>query len=177
VSAKPHGLLAEFADAEQLHGAALRAKREGYLFIEAYSPYVIYGLAEELHPRKVHVPFWTLVGGVLGGGIMYFVEWYSAAIDYPINVGGRPLFSWPAFFPPTFEMTLLWAAVFGVFAMLIGNGLPRLHHPLFAIPEFERGSSDRFFLLLRAHDPLFDLPRTRDFLATLAPLSIIEVPE
>jgi hypothetical protein len=108
---------------------------------------------------------------------MYFVEWYSAAIDYPINVGGRPPFSWPAFFPPTFEMTLLWASVFGVFAMLIGNGLPRLHHPLFAVPEFERGSSDRFFLLLRAHDPLFDLPRTRDFLATLAPLSIIEVPE
>lgn len=177
MSERLHGLLAEFADAEQLHGAALRARHEGYALIEAYSPYPIEGLAEALHPRKVHVPFWTLLGGILGGGVMYFVEWYSAAIDYPINVGGRPPFSWPAFFPPAFEMTLLWASVFGVLAMLIGNGLPRLHHPLFAVLAFERGSSDRFFLLLRAKDPRFEMQRSREFLQGLAPMSISEVPE
>lgn len=176
MSARLHGLLAEFADAGQLTGAALRARREGYGALEAYSPYAIDGLAEALHPRKVHVPFWTLVGGILGGGTMYLVEWYSAAIDYPIDVGGRPPFSWPAFFPPAFEMTLLWAAVFGVLAMLIGNGLPRLYHPLFGVPAFERGSSDRFLLLLRADDPRFDLQRSSAFLQTLAPLSVSEVP-
>ena len=97
-------------------------------------------------------------------------------IDYPINVGGRPTFSWPAFVPPALEMTILFAALFGVFAMLMGNGLPRLHHPLFAIEAFERASSDRFFLLLRADDPQFDAQRARAFLDTLSPLSITEVP-
>lgn len=177
MSAKLFGLLAEFADAGQLTGAALRARREGYTRVEAYSPYAIEGLAEALHPRKIHVPFWTLVGGILGGGIMYLVEWYSAAINYPIDVGGRPPFSWPAFFPPAFEMTLLWAAVFGVAAMLLGNGLPRLNHPLFGVPTFERGSSDGFFLLLRADDARFDLPQAQAFLEALAPLSLAEVPE
>lgn len=176
--ARLHGLLAEFANAEQLRGAALRAKHEEhYTAIEAYSPYAIDGLAEALHQRGVHVPFWTLLGGLLGGGGTYLLEWYSAAIDYPINVGGRPPFSWPAFLPPALEMTILWAALFGVFAMLIGNGLPRLHHPLFGVSAFDRASNDRFFLLLRGDDPRFDLTHARAFLDTLSPLSVSEVPQ
>lgn len=172
-----YGLLAEFGDAEQLRGAALRARHERYTAIEAYSPFPIEGLGEALDQRSIRVPFWTLVGGILGGGSIYALEWFSAAIDYPINVGGRPPFSWPAFFPPAFEMTLLWAALFGVAAMLLGNRLPRLHHPLFAVPAFERASSDRFFLVLRAADDHFDLQQSREFLETLAPLAISEVPE
>ncbi|MGH8163359.1 MAG: DUF3341 domain-containing protein [Rhodanobacteraceae bacterium] len=173
-----YGLLAEFADAEQLRGAALRARHdERYTAIEAYSPFPIDGLGEALDQRRVHVPFWTLLGAICGGGGTYALEWYSAAIDYPINVGGRPPFSWPAFFPPALEMTILWAALFGVFAMLIGNGLPRLHHPLFAVPAFDRASNDRYFLLLRADDPNFDAARAREFFDTLSPLSINEVAE
>lgn len=177
-AARAYGLLAEFADPEQLRGAALRAMHEErYTAIEAYSPFPIEGLAEALHRRGAHVPFWTLLGGILGGGGTYLLEWYSAAIDYPINVGGRPLFSWPAFLAPALEMTILWAALFGVFAMLLGNGLPRLHHPLFGVPAFERASDDRYFLLLRADDPCFDAQHAREFLSSLSPLSISEVPQ
>lgn len=170
------GLLAEFTDAEQLRGAALRTRHEGkYTRVDAYSPYPIDGLAEALDKPRVHVPFWTLLGGILGGAGTYLLEWYSAVIDYPINVGGRPTFSWPAFIPPALEMTILWAAIFGVGAMLLGNGLPRLHHPLFGVPAFERASSDRFFLLIHADDPRFHLLGCRAFLESLGPVSISEV--
>lgn len=107
-----YGLLAQFADAEQLRGAALRTRLEGhYADLEAYSPFPIDGLAEALAKPPVHVPFWTLLGAICGGGGTYLLEWYSAVINYPINVGGRPTFSWPAFIPPALEMTILWAAL------------------------------------------------------------------
>jgi hypothetical protein len=171
-----YGLLAEFPDPGQLRGAALRARLEGhYARIEAYSPFAIEGLAEALAKPRVHIPFWTLLGGVLGGGATYLLEWYSAVIDYPINVGGRPAFSWPAFIPAALEMTILWAVLFGVAAMLIGNGLPRLHHPLFGVPAFDRASDDGYFLLLRADDPRFNATDARAFLESLGPLSITEV--
>ncbi len=175
-----YGLLAEFTDAQQLRDAALRARDEArYTAIEAYSPFPIEGLAEALDSRTERIwsriPFWTLLGAIVGGGSTYLLEWYSAAIDYPINVGGRPPFSWPAFVPPALEMTILWAVLFGVFAMLIGNSLPRLHHPLFGVPAFERASDDHYFLLLRADDPRFDAQRAYAFLDTFAPLSISEV--
>lgn len=173
-----YGVLAQFVDAEQLRGAALRARREQhYTAVEAYSPFPIDGLAEALDKPRVHVPLWTLIGAIVGGAGTYLLEWYSAVIDYPINVGGRPPFSWPAFIPAALEMTILWAALFGVAAMLIGNGLPRLHHPLFAVPAFDRASDDGFFLLVRADDPQFDAQTCRSFLESLAPLSISEVPQ
>lgn len=176
--AHPYGLLAEFAQPDQLLGAALRAcHEERYVLIEAYSPFPVKGLDEALGNKRGHIPFWVLLGAIFGGGFTYWLEWYSAAIDYPINVGGRPLFSWPAFLPPALEMTILWAALFGAFALLLGCGLPRMHHPLFGVAAFERASTDRFFLLLRADDPRFDLRRARDFLDTLSPLSINEVAE
>lgn len=177
-AAQIYGLLVEFADPEQLRDAAVRARTEGrYTRLDAYSPFPVDGLAEALDKPRVHVPFWTLLGAIVGGGGIYLLEWYSAVIDYPINVGGRPTFSWPAFVPAALEMTILFAALFGVAAMLIGNGLPRLHHPLFELPAFGRASNDRFFLLLRADDPRFDAQDTRAFLRELDPLSISEVPQ
>lgn len=171
-----YGLLAEFSDAEQLRGATLRVRHEGrYTHVEAYSPYAVAGLAEALDKPDVHVPFWTLLGGILGGGSTYLLQWYSAVIDYPINVGGRPTFSWPAFVPAALEMTILWAAIFAVGAMLLGSGLPRLHHPLFGVPAFDRASDDRFFLLVRCDDPQFHLLGCRAFLESLGPASISEV--
>ncbi len=171
------GLLAEFADAAQLRGAVLRARHERYADIEAYSPYPVDGLTEAMGVRRGHVPFWMLLGAIGGGGFTYWLEWYSAAVNYPINIGGRPTFSWPAFLPPALEMTLLWAVLLGVLAILVGNRLPRVHHPLFAVRAFDRASSDRFFLLLRASDPRFEPRRAREFLQTLSPLSISEVME
>ena len=171
------GLLAEFADAEQLRGAVLRARHERYADVEAYSPYPVDGLTEAMDIGRAHLPFWMLLGAIGGGGFTYWLEWYSAAIDYPINVGGRPAFSWPAFLPPALEMTLLWAVLAGLLAMLIGNRLPRVHHPLFSVRTFDRASSDRFFLLLRTADPRFEPRRALEFLRTLSPLSISEVVE
>jgi hypothetical protein len=177
VSERLLGLLAEFADAEQLRGAVLRARHERYADIEAYSPYPVDGLTEAMGVRHKHVPFWMLLGAIGGGAFTYWLEWFSAAVNYPINIGGRPTFSWPAFLPPALEMTLLWGVLGGVLAILIGNRLPRLHHPLFAVRAFDRASSDRFFLLLRASDPNFEPRRTQEFLQTLSPLSISGVME
>jgi hypothetical protein len=172
-----YGVLAEFASAEQLLAAVARARTETrHAILEAYSPLPVEGLVEALGPRKTdRIPFWMLLGAIAGGVGTFVLEWYAAVWNYPINVGGRPTGSWPAFLPPAIEMAVLGAAVFGVLAMLIGNGLPRWHHPLFALDSFGRATNDRFFLLLRAIDPAFDAQRAREFLQTLAPLTIREV--
>lgn len=179
MNAQPkHGLLAEFDDAGQLLGAIERARREGhYSLIEAYSPFAIPGMEKALGLARDRVPLAMLCGAVIFGGGLYAFEWYSAAVNYPINVGGRPPFSWPAFLPPALEMTLLGAAIFGVLALLFGSRLPRVRHPLFGVEAFDRATNDRFFLVLRAQDPRFELESARAFLETLAPLSISEVGE
>lgn len=172
-----HGLLAEFASVDQLRTAVSRARAEGhYVALEAYSPFPIEGLDVALGPRRDGIAFHMLLGAIAGGAGTFALEWYSAVFDYPINVGGRPTGSWVAFLPPAIEMTVLGAALFGVIAMLIHNGLPRLHHPLFGVAAFARASADRFFLLVRADDPNFDERSTRDFLDTLGSLTISEVP-
>lgn len=172
-----YGLLAEFASAEQLLAAAVRARAETrYATFEAYSPVPVEGLAEALGPPKIdRIPFWMLLGAIAGGAGTFALEWYAAVWNYPINVGGRPTGSWPAFLPPAIEMAVLGAAVFGVLAMLISNGLPRWHHPLFAVESFGRATNDRFFLLMRAVDPAFDTQHAREVLQTLTPLAIQEV--
>ncbi|HEY6922848.1 MAG TPA: DUF3341 domain-containing protein [Steroidobacteraceae bacterium] len=173
-----YGVLAEFASGDQLLAAAARARTETrHATFEAYSPLPVEGLVEALGPpRKTdRIPFWTLLGAIAGGVGTFALEWYAAVWNYPINVGGRPINSWPAFLPPAIEMAVLGAALLGVLAMLISNGLPEWHHPLFAVESFGRASDDRFFLLMRPIDPAFDAQRAREFLQTLAPLSIREV--
>jgi hypothetical protein len=171
-----HGLIAEFVSAGQLVDAVRRARRvELCASIEAYSPCPVEGLNAALDLDRGRIPMWMLLGGLTGGLGTYALEWYSAVHAYPINIGGRPLDSWPAFLPAAIEMTLLCAAVCGVGAMLRANGLPRLFHPLFGVHVFERASSDRFFIVLRSDGPQFDPVRARDFLQTLSPASINEV--
>jgi hypothetical protein len=174
-----HGLLAEFAEAEQLLAAVRRTREEGYYAacIEAYSPYPVEGLDKALGMRHHWVPLWMLIGAIGGGAFTYWLEWWSATVNYPINVGGRPTFSWPAFIPPAVEMTILWAVLLGVLAVLYGARLPRVHHPLFANHDFERATSDHFFLLVRGTDPGFDAVRTQRFLESLSPLAVTEVAE
>jgi hypothetical protein len=171
-----YGLLAEFAGASQLVLAVRHARRmEPRARIEAYAPLPIEELDAALGIERGHIALWTLLGAVAGGIGTYAIEWYSAVIDYPLNVGGRPPASWPAFLPPALEMTLLGAAVCTVIALFRSAALPRLHHPLFAVPAFERCSGDRFFLLVRADTGSFDASRIRTLLESLAPLAVTEV--
>ena len=175
-TAPVYGLIAEFADERALVDAARRARAEGYRNIDAYAPFSVEGLSDALGFRKDRVALITLLGGIVGGVGVYFLQWYTAVIDYPINAGGRPLHSWPAFIPATFEMTVLGAALAAFFGMLILNGLPRLNHPIFDAPDFDLASRNRFFLCIEAADPRFDAEQTRRFLDELDPMNVGEVP-
>jgi len=171
----PYGLLAQFASPDALVDAARRLRAElPERPVEAYSPFPIEGLDEVLGATRNPIPALMGLGGLVAGVVTFGVEAYSAVINYPINVGGRPLGSWPAFVPAAVEMTVLGAVLFGVVAMLTGNGLPRLHHPLFDVPAFEHASADSFFLLVRSPDDGIDAART--FLQTLSPIAVYEVP-
>ena len=171
-----YGLIAEFADEHTLVDAVRRARADGYRNLDAYAPFSVEGLSDALGFRKDRVALLTLLGGIVGGTGVYFLQWYTAVIDYPINAGGRPLHSWPAFIPATFEMTVLGAALAAFFGMLILNGLPRLNHPIFNAPDFDLASRNRFFLCIESADPRFDHAETRRFLEALDPLRVSEVP-
>ena len=171
-----YGLLAEFRDADALVAAATKARDAGYARVDAYAPFSVPGLPEAVGFRRDNVALVTLIGGLVGGVGIYFLQWYSAVIDYPIISGGRPLNSWPAFIPATFECTVLGAALFAFFGYLIMNGLPRLHHPIFNAREFDLATRNRFFLCVEANDPRFERAGTERFLASLDPLKISVVP-
>jgi len=170
-----YGLIAEFEEHDQLLEAAKRAYAAGYREMDAYSPFPVEGLPEALGHEGSLVPLFTLIGGMAGGLGGYFMEWYSMARLYPINVGGRPYNSWPNFIPVTFELTVLIASLSALVAMLVLNRLPQPHHPVFNVPEFQRASIDRFFLCLETEDPKFERAATWRFLESLKPLMVSEV--
>ncbi len=169
-----YGLAAEFETHEQLVRAAEESYAHGFRKMDGYAPFPVDGLAEALG-KKNHIPLLVLLGGILGGSSAYFMEWFANVVSYPINIGGRPLHSWPAFIPITFELTVLGAALTAFFGSLVLNGLPHPYHPMFNLPEFERASQDRFFLCIEARDPQFDAIKTREFLQTLVPIQVSEV--
>jgi hypothetical protein len=171
-----YGLMAEFANATDVVGAARRVREEGYVRTDAYTPFPVEGLSEELGFRRTRVPLIVLIGGILGAGGGYFMQYYLAVHEYPFDIGGRPPHSWPAFIPVTFELTILTAALFAVLGMLALNGLPMPYHPVFNVPRFALASRDRFFLCIEAQDPKFDLQRTHAFLRSLGPTDVTEVP-
>lgn len=174
--ARSYGLLAEFGSADQLVAAAARVRSAGYERFDAYAPFAVEGLAEAVGLRRTSVPLFTLIGGILGGGGTYFMLWYSAVIEYPFNSGARPLHSWPAFIPATFELTVLGAALAAFFTFLVASGLPRLHHPIFDAPDFDLASRNRFFLCIQCADARFDATRTRELLQSFEPMRIVSVP-
>jgi hypothetical protein len=171
-----YGLLAEYKSPESLIEAAGRAYAQGYRRMDAFSPFPVEGLAEAIGFHRNRLPLIVLIGGLLGGGGAFFMMWFSAVLNYPLNVGGKPLLSWPAFVPVTFELTILAASFATVFGMLGLNGLPMPHHPLFFVPDFTRASRSRFFLCIQADDPMFDPVETRTFLEGLEPRRILDVP-
>ena len=167
-----YGLMAEFSAAEQLIEAAHRTHDAGYVRVDAFSPFPIEGLADAIGFRHTRLPLVVLIGGITGCVTGYLLQYYASAVSYPINVGGRPLNSWPAFIPITFELTILFAAVSAVFGMLILDGLPTPYHPVFNVPRFALASRDRFFLCIKARDPKFDVVKTRVFLEGLNPREV-----
>jgi hypothetical protein len=162
-----YGLMAEFADADQLVAATRRAHEQGYRRMEAYSPFPVEGLAEITGARGRRLPLIVLAGGLLGGIGGLLLQWYASTISYPFNVGGRPYASWPNFVPIAFETTILLAGFAAVLGMLWLNNLPEPYHAVFNAARFERASQDRFFLCIEASDPQFDIKQTGDFLQSL----------
>lgn len=170
-----YGLMAEFASPQALVQAAERASEHGFKRMDAYTPFPVEGLAEALRIERTRVPLIVLIGGIVGclGG--FFLQYWVAVIDYPLNVGGRPLNSWPAFIPVTFEMTILFAALSAFFGVLALNGLPMPYHPVFNVERFELASRNRFFLCIEADDPNFDRDGTWKFLESLGPQGVYQV--
>lgn len=156
-SASRHGVMAIFDSPEDLL-AAIRVVREaGYEDIEAYSPFALEGLGEGLPVRRSRLPYVMSMAGAVTALAMLALQYYSAVVDYPMHIGGRPLASWPAFLPASLEVGLLAAVVAGVIGMFVGNGLPRLYHPVFNIAAFARVSQDRFALLVRDRGAATDI--------------------
>ena len=174
-SPKLYGLMAEFKSADAVLDAAHKAYAEGHRRMDAYSPLPIHGLAEALGYRKRILPWLVLGGGLFGMVGGFFLQYWVSAIELPMNVGGRPLNSWPAFIPVTFECTILVAALTAVLGMLALNGLPQPYHPVFNAPRFAKASSNRFFLCIESQDALFDPMQTRKFLESLDPDEVMEV--
>ena len=170
-----YGVMAEFATPEELMAAAKKAREAGYKHVTAYTPFPIEGLAEEIGFKWTAVPLITLIGGVGGGLTGFAMQYWMMAISYPLNIGGRPLNSWPAFIPVTFELTILGASIFAVFGMLALNKLPQPHHPVFGVDRFSRASTDKFFLCIQAKDPKFNLAETARFLQGLNATHVDEV--
>lgn len=171
-----YGLLAEFNTPQAMVKATEGAHAAGYRRMECYTPYPVEEAATVLDVHRNRVPLFTLTGGVCGLVTAFLMQTWMSAISYPINVAGRPLFSWPAFIIPAYEWTILFAGLSAAFSMLALNGLPQPYHPLFNAPNFRVGATDdKFFLCLEATDPKFSLTDTRELLEGYRAVSVVEV--
>lgn len=171
-----HGLLAEFATPQAILSATRQARAGGYHAMDAYTPFAVEGLADELGLARTRVPFVVLLCGLVGAAAGFAMQYWTMAVDYPLDSGGRPLNSWPAFLPVTFEVMVLVSGIGAVLGMVLLNGLPQPYHPVFNVPRFVEANSYHFFLCVEATDPRFDRRETRQFLEALAPIQVLEVP-
>jgi hypothetical protein len=171
-----YGLLAEFDSVTSLTAAATAAYKDGWRRLDCYTPYPCEEAAEAIGFHRSYVPLITLVGGLMGCVAMFLMETWINVWAYPLNIAGRPYYSWPAFVVPAYEWTILWAGLTAAFGMLALNGLPAPYHPLFNAPNFRTGAtSDKLFLCLEARDPKFSLEESRAYLEAMHPVSIVEV--
>jgi hypothetical protein len=174
-AATVYGMVARFGEAEELLAAVRKAKEAGYSRMDAYTPFMVEGLVDELNHRDDRVPKLVFGFGMLGAAIGFLMQVYAACYDYPLNIGGRPDFSWPSFIPITFETGVVFASFAALFGMLGLNGLPRFHHPVFGANGFERVTDDKFFLCIEARDPKFESAKAKAFLEGLGAEEVVEV--
>ena len=170
-----YALVAEFDTAEEALAAAHAVRTQGYSRTDAYTPFAVEGLDEALGMKKTRIGWVMLLAGTAGAFLGFFMQWFANVVHYPLNIGGRPLNSWPNFIIITFEVTALSAALAVAVAMIFRNGMPRLYHPIFNTPNFERATRDGFFISIEANDPKFELEETRRFLEGLSPARVSEV--
>ena len=170
-----YGIMGEFNNPSDLVMAARRTYEAGYRRINGYSPYPIEELSEAIGFTRTSLPLIVLIGGILGGLGGFFMQYWMEVINYPLNVGGKPYNSWPAFIPITFECTVLLAAFAAVLGMLVLNKLPQPYHPVFNAPNFALATRDRFFLVIEANDPRFSHDETTQFLNTVGARNVSDV--
>jgi hypothetical protein len=170
-----YGLLAEFEHPDDLLAAARKAWEAGYREMDAFSPIPVDGLAEAIGQRFNYLPLIVLGGALLGLAGGYGLQYYAAVIDYPLNVGGRPPHSWPAFIPVTIQLGILVASLAAILGVFLVSRLPGYYHPVFNAPGFEMATRTHFYLAIEAEDPQFDLQRTRWFLESLGPNEVTQV--
>ncbi len=170
-----YGLMAEFDGPEQLIEASRKAYEAGFRQMDAYTPFPVEGLPEAVGFKESKLPLIVLIGALVGGTLGFAMQYFASVIHYPLNIGGRPLNSWPSFLPITFEMTILVAAFSAVLGMFALNGLPQPYHPVFNVPRFALASRDRFFLCIESEDEKFDPEETKKFLESLQPRDVFEV--
>jgi hypothetical protein len=170
-----YGVMGEFETPEKLIRAVEKVREAGYRRFDAFSPFPVEGLSQAMALKRNMVPLITLIGGLTGGIGGFGFQYWVAAITYPQNIGGRPFYSWPAFIPVTFELTILGASLAAVFGMLALNGLPQPHHPVFNVHRFSHASADRFFVCIESRDPKFHLAETAQFLQGLEAHHVSEV--
>lgn len=170
-----YGLMAEFKTPAELVSAMHQTRSAGYTKVDAFSPFPIEELSEAMDLGRGRLPLLVLIGGIIGGLAGFALQYWVAVIAYPLNIGGKPFNSWPAFIPVTFETTVLFAALTAVFGMFALNGLPMPYHPVFNAPRFALATRDRFFLLIESEDPMFDADDTARFLQRFQPRQVSEV--
>ena len=170
-----HGVMAEFDSAQAVVDAARKTMADGYTRVEAYSPVPIEELNDIIHKRRTILPKLVLAGGLTGMGTGFALQYWASVIEYPMNVGGRPLASWTAFIVPSYELTILFSALTAAIGMLTLSGLPQPYHPVFNVDRFSMASSDKFFLVIESTDPKFG--QAAAFLKGLGPKGVYDVAE
>lgn len=172
-----YGMMAEFSGTDEIIAAAKSVRSAGYTLVEAYTHIPVHGLDDALEHKQTRLPWLVLVSGIIGaGGLFGFMTWVNL-VDYPMNVGGRPNFSWPAFVPITFEGLVLFAALAAVFGLILICGLPLPYHPVFNAPGFERASQNGYFLCIEAKDPQYDAAKASSLFNKLGATAVHEFSE
>jgi hypothetical protein len=171
------GVMAEYDTADGLVAATRKAREAGYTRMDGYTPYPVGEVADELGFPRSEIGAVMFIGGLCGATLGFSMMTWASVVDYPLNIGGKPYWSWPQFIPITWELLVLTASMSGLFGLLSLCGLPCPYHPVFNVPKFARATRDRFFLVIEAVDPKFDVASAKDFLAATGALSVEEVPE
>ena len=171
------GILAEFDTATALVRACVEMRDAGYSRWDAHTPFPLHGLDDAMGLRTTKLPRLVLGGGIVGGGLGLLLQYWTNAVDYPVIISGKPIFSIPANIPVMFELTILLAAISAFVGMLALNGLPRYHHPVFSSASFRRVTTDRFFISVEAVDPLFDQKKTRELLEGAGSMGVEDLHE